>query len=437
MRPMDTHMKARMAPPLGLYTIANMCRNIHQVRVENENIESINFNDNPDIVGITVAVDALPRAIEIAKIFRDQGIPVVAGGILITTAPDCIPKNSFDALCIGMAEGTWWNIIRDMEQGKLSERYMCQAHIKGEDIVSPAYDLIHSSKYMYCNIIHTSRGCPFKCDFCYNSSPNRIYIFRPVSEVLRDIRCVKSRHILFVDDNFIGNPQWTMELLGDLKKMHIKWNAAVSANIVDMPELLDQMRDSGCQGLFIGFESINSNSLKNVHKIQNHVETYDRLVEAIHSRDIMINASFVFGLDNDTPDTFKATLDWIVKHKIESVTSHILTPYPGTKLYETMAKSGRLITFDLSSYNTANVVFKPLGMTQKELYDGYLWIYRKVYSWKNIIKRLPASKRLIMPYLMFNVCYRKYGRLTDLLCRLITYKRIGLYGAKASKYLRI
>lgn len=436
LRPMDTHMKTQMAPPLGLYTIANMFRDIHTVNVENENIEEINYYDNPDIVGITVTVDVLSRAIEISEKFRKKGIPVVAGGIHITTAFDTVPRGCFDSLCIGMAEGTWGDIIDDLENGKLSERYICCGKMKGEDIVSPAYDLIDSGKYLYCNVIHTSRGCPFKCDFCYNSSRNTSYLNRPIGDVVKDIMSVKSKHIMFIDDNFIGNPVWTREMLKELKNLRVKWNAAVSANIVDMPELLDQMRDSGCQGLFIGFESINTNSLQNVHKVQNSVAKYDRLVEAIHGRGIMINASFVFGLDGDTPETFKVTLDWIVSHKIETVTSHILTPYPGTKLYEQMLNSKRILTFDFSRYNTSYVVFLPQGMTEKELYNGYLWIYRNIYSWKNIINRIPESKRLIVPYLMFNIFYRKYGRFTDMLCKLISYKSVGYYSAKVSKYLR-
>ena len=149
----------------------------------------------------------------------------------------------------------------------------------------------------------------------------------------------------------------------------------------------------------------------------------------------MINASFVFGLDEDTPDVFRQTLDWIVAQRIETVTSHILTPYPGTRLYERLETEGRITSTDLSRYNTAHVVFRPKGMTAEQLRDGYLWIYRELYSWKNIWRRMPQNPRQRLAYLTFNIFYRKYGRLTDRLCRLFTYRRIGLVAERLARYL--
>ncbi len=432
-RPMDTDIKLRMSPPLGLYTIAAMLRE-HTVVIENENIRAITY-DMPDLVGITVTVDALPRAIEIALRFRERGVKVVAGGIHITTAADLIPSDAFDALCVGPAEGTWHDIVRDAEAGRLQKIYRCTKELRGEDIVSPAYDLISRDDYLYCNIVHTSRGCPFRCDFCYNSAAERRYIRRPVADVMRDVRAVGSRHVMFIDDNFICDEAWMRELMAELAPLKLKWNAAVSADIANRPELLDLMKASGCQSMFIGFESIQPESVRGVHKVQNDTSNYDALVKALHSRGIMINASFVFGLDGDTPETFRRTLDFIVSHRIETVTSHILTPYPGTALYERMCRDGVITTDDLAKYNTALVVYKPSGMTASELYDGYLWIYRQVFSFKNIIKRIPKSREQILPYLMFNLFYRKFGRFTDALCRMITYRRIGILGEKLSRYL--
>lgn len=435
-RPMDTDVKTRMSPPLGLYTIANILQDAHKISVENENIEPIHYEDYPDIVGITITVDVLPRAIEIAKIFREKGIPVVAGGICITTASSSIPPDCFDVLCVGMAEGTWPYIMEDLKKDNLKPVYQCQKELTGADIVAPAYNMIKSSAYLYSNIIHTSRGCPFRCDFCYNSAKEREYLKRPIEAVIEDIRAVNSKHVMIIDDNFAGDIAWTKQLVTALKPLSIKWNAAVSINIADHLDLLDQMKESGCQSLFIGFESIHSNSIAGVHKVQNEIEKYAYAVEAIHNRGIMINASFVFGLDSDTPDTFRQTLDWIVAHRIETVTSHILTPYPGTKLYQSLLESNRIKTFDLSNYNTAHVVFKPAQMTEKELYDGYLWIYKKIYSFPNIWRRMPKTKHQILPYLMFNLFYRKFGRFTDFLCKMLSYKRIGILGEKLSRYFK-
>lgn len=434
MRPMDTGLKVRMSPPLGLYTIVNLFRGQHDVVVQNENVEEITY-DNPDIVGIMVSLDVLPRAAEIALPFRERGIPVVAGGVHITTASHTVPEGLFDVLCIGAAEGTWPRIMHDLEHGALQSEYRCSPNFTGRDIISPAYDLIPADKYLYTNIMHTSRGCPFRCDFCYNSFGGHQYVHREIDDVIAEIKAIGRKHIMFIDDNFIGDPTWTRQLLEAIKPLGIKWNAAVSINVATIPCMLDLMQESGCQGLFIGFESINSGSVVSVNKVQNNRNHYEDAISEIHRRGIMINASFVFGLDEDTPEVFRQTLDWIVEQRNETVTSHILTPYPGTKLHEQLKAEDRLTSTDLSQYNTAHVVYKPKGMTAEQLHEGYLWIYRQIYSWKNIWRRMPRNPRQRLAYLTFNLLYRKYGRLTDRVCRFLTYRRIGLVAERLARYI--
>ena len=425
-RPMDTKLKTRMAPSLALLTLANLTPKEHEVIIENENVESINFDEKVDLVAITVTVDVMNRAIEIAKEFRKRSVKVVAGGIHITADPKGA-YGYFDAICVGMAERIWQRILFDAQNDSLNEIYNDMVSIGGQEIVSPNYDIIDNSKYLYTNIISTSRGCPFECDFCYNSSQSvhKAYINRPIEDVIREIKTLRTRHIMFIDDNFIGNPSWTKKFLAQIKPLGLKYNAAVTSNIVDMPDILDDLKESGCQSLFIGFESINDKAIDSVNKVQNSVGKYERLVEELHKRGIMINASFVFGLDEDDSSVFEKTLDWIVKNKIETVTSHILTPYPGTRLYENLHKQGRITDFDLSKYNTANVVYRPKNMTQEELYKGYLWIYKEVYSFKNIIKRLPSSKKQWISYLAFNLLYRRFGKLTEKVCEIISFRRVG------------
>ncbi|MEG0774233.1 radical SAM protein [Clostridium sp.] len=427
-RPMDTKLKTRMSPSLALLTIANLTPKKHEVIVVNENIENIDFEEPVDFVAITVTVDVINRAVEISKEFRKRGVTVIAGGIHITADPEGA-INSFDALCVGMAERVWAKILKDKENNSLKKIYYDMESIAGMEIVSPDYSIIDNKKYLYTNVISTSRGCPFQCDFCYNSCKNvlKTYINRPVGDVIKDIKALNTRHIMFIDDNFIGNPKWTKKLLKEITPLKLKWNAAVTSNILDMPELLDEMKESGCQSLFIGFESINSKSLDSVHKVQNSVNRYEKLVDEIHKRGIMINASFVFGLDEDDLSVFKSTLEWIVKNKIETVTSHILTPYPGTKLYSSLLEENRIVDFNLSNYNTAHVVYKPKNITSEELYNGYLWIYKEVYTFKNIMKRLPKSKKQWIPFLAFNFFYRKFGKFTEALCNIVSFKNIGRF----------
>ena len=282
--------------------------------------------------------------------------------------------------------------------------------------------------YLYTNVVLASRGCPHQCSFCYNSCNNRLYVRRPVQAVVSDILALNTKHVLFVDDNFIGDPDYTRTLLKAISHLKLAWSAAVTTHILNHPDLLQLMVDTGCKSLFIGFESINEVSLAGVNK-HNQVAKYERLVKTIHSMGIMVNASLVFGLDGDTLDTFKRTLEWLVKMRVGTMTAHILTPYPGTQLYRDMDKAGRILDFNLEKYNTANVVFKPLNMTARELYEGYLWMYKKFYSLKNIIRRLPNSKAQRRSYLLFNFLYRKFGRLTAFIAKFVPMRSLGKFAS--------
>lgn len=436
-RPMDSELKLRMAPHLGLLTLAALTPEEHAVELVNENIDRHNFDKPVELVAVTVTVEAWPRALEIARKYQQRGIPVIAGGIHITSVPDSAAE-FFDAICVGPAEPVWPQILADAEAGNLRPRYSTSDIISGAELAVPDYKRFDLSGYLYSNVMTTSRSCPFACDFCYNSceAVRGAYIHNDVNTVIAEIRKMRTRHIMFIDDNFIGYPAYTHELLEAMRPLNLKWSAAVSANILHHPVLLDLMRDSGCQSLFVGFESLNPTALAGVHKKQNTASSFDALVDALHNRGIMINASFVFGLDGDTPEVFRHTIDWVVSKRIETVTSHILTPYPGTKLYRAMHDAGRITDFDLAHYDTSHVVFRPAQMSAQQLLDGYLQVYRELYSFRNILRRLPRVRHQIMPYLLFNICYRKYGNFTSRLCRAIGFERIGRMARLCAYHLR-
>ena len=425
MRPMDTKLKTRMSPSLALLVLAKLTPSAHQIKIINENTQKINFNEKVDLVAITVTVDVFPRAVQIASEFRKHNITVVAGGIHITAVPD-ETASYFDAVCVGTAERVWQKILIDKENNTLKNIYKDMDKLEGKELCSPDYTAIQPDKYLYTNVISTSRGCPHKCDFCYNSCADSVrYMNRPVEDVICDIMVLKTKHIMFIDDNFIGNPRWTKELLLRIAQLDLKWNAAVSVNILDHLDLLDLMKKTGCQSLFIGFETINDRSLRSVHKNQNMIEKYDALISEIHLRGIMINASIVFGLPDDDKYVFENTLNWLIKNRIETVTAHILTPYPGTILQNNMLLKNQIEDFDLSHYNTAHVVFKPEKMSSKQLYDGYIRFYKEFYAIKNIIRRIPQNKEQRMPFLLFNFFYRKYGKFTELLSSIIPLHFLG------------
>lgn len=420
-----------MSPALSLLVLAALTPPKHTVILEDENTGKLNLSDSPDLVGITVNVDTSRRAYDIASQYRQRNIPVVLGGIHPSANPH-EAKHYCDAVCVGEAETLWSKILSDTQSNCLQSHYQNTEPTDLSLTPLPRWDVLNTSDYLYTNILTTSRGCPFRCEFCYNSSDYAQYEFRnrPIARVIQEIESLKTRQVMFIDDNFIGNTSWTREFIRTITPMKLTWHAAVSTNIIHYPDLLDAMAQSGCRSLFIGFESINYHSIRSVNKVQNHCDQYDQIIRMLHERDIMVNASMVFGLDSDTPQTFPDTLDWLVCNKVETVTAHILTPYPGTKLFQRFKAEGRIFDTDWSHYNTAHVVYQPKNMTPEELYNGYRWFYSKFYSMSNIYRRMPRSARLKIPYLLFNLGYRKFGKVTSLAAHIGLLNRVGRLARK-------
>ncbi len=426
LRPMDSEYKRVMSPSLALLVLAALTPPEHEVTIADENAGPICVEDAPDLVGITVNVDTATRAYAIADGYRGRGIPVIVGGIHPSANPEEALAHA-SSVCIGEGEEVWADILRDAQSGALQPRYFNTDPTDLAHVPLPRWDLLDRSRYLYTNIVCASRGCPFACEFCYNSSDyvHHRYRNRPIESVIREIADLGTRHVMFIDDNLIGNIGWTWELVRALKPLGLKWNAAVSANIGAHLDLLDAMKESGCRSLFIGFETVNGDSLRSVRKHQNDPEACSRLLEELHARGIMVNASLAFGFDHDHPDVFRKTLDWLVSHRVETMTAHILTPYPGTVLYRRFEAEGRIVDHDWSHYNTAHAVFTPRRMTREQLTEGYLWMYDQFYSLGCILKRMPRAREQWLPYLVFNLAYRKYGRLTSRLAHLGGMRALG------------
>ncbi len=426
LRPMDSEFKRLMAPSLALLILAALTPPEHELIFEDENAGRVYLLDSPGLVAITVNVDTSARAWSIADSYRSRGIPVVAGGIHASADPSGALQH-VDAVCIGEAEGVWEQIVRDAVNGSLQRVYRSQATAPVEDSPIPRWDLLQKNRYLYTNTVCASRGCPHSCEFCYNSCAYVRHgtVNRPVENVIREIESLGTKHVLFIDDNFIGDIPWTERFLSAIRPLGLTWNAAVSADLVHHPRLLDTMKECGCRSLFIGFESINPLSISSVGKSQNNTAMYETLISMVHDREIMVNSSLVLGLDHDTPSVFRDTLDWLVENRIETMTAHILTPYPGTRLYERMLTEGRIVDFDCTHYNTSRAVFLPRNMTQEQLEQGYLWMYREFYSFKNIRRRMPLAPSLQAPYLLFNLVYRKFGKAASRLAMLGLMGRMG------------
>ena len=430
-RPMDSAFKTHMAPPLGLLVLGALTPREHRVTVEDENIERLRIDDRPDLVGITVKVDTAARAWGIARSYRERGVPVVLGGIHATVCPEAnLPHG--DAVVIGEAEDLWGGVLADAAAGTLKRTYRSALPPDLARSPIPRWELAAGKNYFFSNTMTVSRGCPWQCDFCYSSSPNipRGYRMKPIANILAEIASLKTRHVMFIDDNFMGDPGRTRKLLSAMAPLGLTWHCAVSADIGQYEDILDQMAETGCKSLFIGFETINEENLSECHKRQNRVAEYERTIERIHRRGMMVNASLAFGFDGDRADVFERTFAWLVAQRIETMTAHILTPYPGTRLYQRLLEEGRIIDSEAPNYNTSQVVFRPRGMTARELRQGYLWLYDQFYSWPAILARLPADPRRRTGYLLFNLFYRKYGAAVSLVGRLGLMGVIGRVGKR-------
>ncbi len=408
---MDSAMKTQMAPPLSLLVVGALTPPHHEVELADENVERPAFDDRPDLVGITVKVDTADRSWDIARRYRARGVPVVVGGVHAAACPDACLAHA-DAVVIGEAEGLWEKVLADASAGRLRRVYR---HDRPPDLSRtpvPRWELLAGKNYLMTNTLTVSRGCPWRCEFCYNSVPGIASRFRakPIRNILREIESLGARHVMFIDDNLIGDRRFARDLLRALRPLGITWHAAVSADVGRDAALLDLMCESGGQSLFIGFETVNERNIRACGKRQNKVSEYDRTIARIHERGMMVNASIVLGFDHDEPDVFDRTCRWLVSRRVETMTAHILTPYPGTALHRRLQAAGRIVDRDLRHYTTSRVVFEPAGMSAEELEAGYRRLYDEFYSWANILRRVPVHPRQRRAFLVFNLLYRKYGR---------------------------
>jgi len=417
-RPVDTRIKFKLLPSQSILLLAALTPDKHTIEIADENVKSFKHNDTPDLVAMPIFIATASRAYKIAKIYRDRGIPVVMGGIHATAIPIEV-KNHADCVVIGEADEIWGNLLNDLENNNLKPFYKCSNKVSLDNVPILKRDAVDAKYYASVNGIRTSRGCPYKCKFCYQSS---FYSFKgirhkPIDNVIKEMKSLDGSHVLFLDDNIVGNRKYAVELFREMIPLSITWSGAATINVGKDDELLKLAYDSGCRSLFIGFESINQANLTENTKYQNNAQLFTDMIDNIHNKGIMVNASFIFGLDHDDSNVFKNTVEWIVKNRVETATFHILTPYPGTPLYEEMENAGRIIDFNPDHYNTANVVYKPMNMTKEELMKGYRWAYDNLYSWKNIVRRIPKVKSLRSLYFAFVLGYKKFAFLTDWMSR--------------------
>lgn len=397
---------------LTLTTLAALTPPDIDVQITDENVEPIDFQEDVDLVGITGMVMHAPRAYEIASRFRQRGIPVVMGGPHASSLP-LEAKEHVDAVVIGEAENVWAGLIEDVKKGGLKPFYKADAFCSMERMPYPRLELLKKNAYMTVNCVQTTRGCPYQCDFCHVTHFfGKTYRCRPVDDVIEEVKRLQGEFIVFIDDNITGNRQYAKELFARLKPLKKKWASQASITLSRDPELLKLAADSGCVSLFVGIESLSSENLKEVNKSFNRASQFEEGIKAIHDHDIMILAGLIFGLDHDDEGVFERTLRFCERNRIELPSFFLLTPLPGTPLFQRMESEGRLLHKDWGKYNGATVVFKPRLMTEETLQKGFNWVCKEGYSWGSIFKRVFHPQQRFVTRVLSNMAYRSIAQKT-------------------------
>ena len=249
--------------------------------------------------------------------------------------------------------------------------------------------MIKRHLYLVPNSIVVSRGCPHHCDFCYKDAfyeGGKSFYTQRADAALAEIDRLPGRHLYFLDDHLLGNYRFSSALFEGMKGMDRVFQGASTIDAILRGDLIEKAAEAGLRSVFVGFETLNESNLQQSNKKQNLGKDYKAAIDRLHSLGIMINGSFVFGLDEDDKDVFKRTVEWAVESGLTTSTFHILTPYPGTRLFKSMEQQGRILHRNWDQYDTRQVVYKTTSLNADELKKGYDWSYRSFYSWSNIFK---------------------------------------------------
>ena len=378
-----------------------------------EEASPVDFSIQADLVGITFHTPSAYHAYETARKFQSRGIPVVLGGPHVTLVPEEAAQHA-ETIFIGEAEGLWQDFLRAFEKGQQQKIYQPAAIPSLDHVPQARKELFHRKDHT-SGVLFASRGCPNQCDFCTLSVmyQNRLRK-RPVAEVAAEYASFKGKIIIFWDDNIAGDLSYAKELFKAITPHHKWWSSQASIHAGQDDEFLELAARSGCKQLFLGLESISQASMNEVHKHFNQVEAYASIIQRIHAHGIAVQAGIVFGFDSDTPAVFDETITFLEQTGVQNATFNILTPFPGTRLFQRFEAEGRILTHDWRRYNSrSDVVFRPRNMTGEELQAGFQRAVRSFYTTGSILKRLSTSPAGLWWTLPLNLAYHfsllRYG----------------------------
>ncbi len=399
--------------PLTLCTLAGLVPESPDITVKlvDGSVDPIPWDEAVDLVGISVITGCAHPAYSIADHFRSRKIPVVLGGVHVTILPGEAAPHA-DALVIGRGEEAWPRLIRDFMKGKMGKVYV-EKDLPGdflEGVPLPSRELHRRGGYMVPDSVQATRGCRRSCDFCTVPALWPHYLRRPIGDVIRDIKATRGRTIAFNDVSLADDPEYAKELFRAMIPLKKRWGGLATADILDDPELLELMAQSGCVYLLFGFESDNRKVLKQIRKGFNHPVNYAELMRTMHGLGISVQGCFVFGFDEDDPTVFEATVERVNELKIDIPRYSIYTPYPGTALFQRLLAEDRILSFNWDDYDTMHVVIQPAHMSPEDLYSGFKWSYRETFRIWPIMKRMRAAGVASAINFVGNLTYRVFVR---------------------------
>lgn len=380
-------IKYSLFPPIGLATLAGYLDPDDEITLVDEHVETLNLDDTPDLVVIQVYITNAYRAYRIADYYRKTGVFVALGGLHVTTLPGEAAQHA-DAIFLGPGEDIFPKFLEDFRKKRALKQYN-STYRSLIDTPPVRYDLIKRQLYLVPNSLVVSRGCPHRCDFCYKESffkGGKSFYTMQVDKALEQIDKLPGRHLYFLDDHLFADNKFASALFEGMRGMNRVFQGAGTVRSILEGNLVEKAAKAGLRSLFVGFETLSTKNLRANNKKHNIGLTYSQAIQRLHDLGIMINASFVFGMDSDDTDVFKHTVDWAVSNAVTTSTFHILTPYPGTRLYDNLKAKGRITSFNWDLYDTRHAVFQPEKMSQTSLEEGYWWAYKEFYKTSNILQ---------------------------------------------------
>jgi radical SAM superfamily enzyme YgiQ (UPF0313 family) len=415
-------IKYSLFPPLGLATLAAYLDNDDEAVIVDEHVERLTTDDSPDLVVIQVYITNAYRAYRMADTYRARGIFVALGGLHVTALPQEAAPHA-DAIFTGPGEQTFPQFLQDFRAGAPATVYRSAGGRTLERIPPVRRDLIKRRNYLVPNSIVVTRGCPQHCDFCYKDAffrGGRSFYTQRVDDALAEIERLPGRHLYFLDDHLLGDPRFARALFDGMRGMGRLFQGAATVDSILRGDLIERAAEAGLRSLFVGFETLSPDNLRQSSKRQNLNRDYGAVTSRLHGLGIMINGSFVFGMDDDGPDVFERTVAWTIEQGITTATFHIQTPYPGTGLHARLQQQRRIVSHNWDLYDTRHTVYVPARMTAQELEDGYHRAYRTFYKWSAIARASleHGSLKHQAKHFFYAVGWKKFERAWNVMIRV-------------------